>query len=191
MKAREKPVHAGQPQPSSSGRGSRAIAGVAEVHLARRRERRARPRHARRQHAVEHVDAAGDHAEDALGVAEAHEVARLVGGQERRRPADRLEHLGPALAHREPAERVAVEAERDDLLDRAAPQLRVGAALRDPEPQLARARAARRSAARPRAACAAPPPRARRATRRPAGRCRGTSRCRSRAAAGSRRRSRA
>ena len=33
---------------------------------------------------------------------------------------------------------MAVEAERRDLLDRAAPQLRVGGALRDPEEELAR-----------------------------------------------------
>ena len=85
-----------------------------------------------------------DHAQDPLRVADPHEVARLLGRQQRRRPAGRLEHLLAALPHREPAERVAVEVERRDLLDRAAAQLRVGRALRDPEEELPGARSCSR-----------------------------------------------
>ena len=67
----------------------RARSARCEGSSSRRRQRRARARRAGRQDAVEHVDPRRDHAEDALDVAEAHEVARPVGRQERRRPADR------------------------------------------------------------------------------------------------------
>src|SRR5919106_4766615 len=70
---------------------------VAEVEAAGPGERGARPRRARRQDAVEHVDAALDDSEDALRVADAHEVAGTVGGQERSRPAGRIEHLLASL----------------------------------------------------------------------------------------------
>src|SRR5215203_3514843 len=96
MYARLKRMQAGQSQSSSSGRGSRG------------------------QHAVEHVDTAFDDLEDALGVADAHEVARLGLRQQRGSPAHRLEHRLSVLPHAQTAERVAVEVERGDLLDRAA-----------------------------------------------------------------------
>ena len=69
-------------------------------------------RGARRQHAVEHVDAGLDHLEDPLGVADAHEVARLLGRQERARASAVVSNISAAvLADREPADRVAVEVE--------------------------------------------------------------------------------
>src|SRR5919106_3566375 len=111
---------------------------VAEVEAAGPGERGARPRRARRQDAVEHVDAALDDAEDALRVADPHEVARAVGRQERRRPADGVEHLRARLADGQAAERVAVEAERRDLLDRPPAELRVDPALGDAEEELPR-----------------------------------------------------
>src|SRR6187397_3243930 len=112
-------------------------ASVAQVQPAGRGQRGARTGGAGREDAVEHVDPGPDHAQDPLRVADTHEVARLRRWKERRRPGGRLEHLLPALADREAAERMPVEAERRDLLDRAAAQLRVGGALRDPEEQLA------------------------------------------------------
>src|SRR5436309_5576141 len=112
--------------------------GVPEVEASLPRERRARPGGARREHAVEHVDAALDHLEDALGVADAHEVARLAGREERSGPGDSLEHQPPILADRQAAEGVAVEVELGDLLDRAAAQVGVGPALGDPEAELPR-----------------------------------------------------
>ena len=114
------------------------IAGVVEIHPAGPRQRRPGPGGASRQDAVEHVDPRGDHPEHALGVAEPHEVPRPVGGEQRRGPADRCQHLLPALPDGQASERVSVEPERDDLLDRAAPKLGIGAALRDPEAQLPR-----------------------------------------------------
>ena len=118
-------------------------AGVPEVEAPLPRERAAGARGARRQDAVEHVDAARDHLEHALRVADAHEVARLLrrAGAARRR--DVASNIGVALlADAEAADRVAVEVERDELLDRAAAELGVEAALRDPEAELAAARAA-------------------------------------------------
>src|SRR5438067_7132463 len=111
--------------------------GVPEVEASLPRERRARAGGARREHAVEHVDAPLDHLEDALGVANAHEVARLAGREERSGPGDSLEHQPPILADRQAAEGVAVEVELGDLLDRAPPQLRIGRPLRDAEAELA------------------------------------------------------
>ena len=69
----------------------------------------------------------------ALRVADAHEVARPVLGQQRRAPRRSPRTCAPLLSDREPAERVAVEAELRDFGDRAPPQLGVGAALRDAE----------------------------------------------------------
>ena len=102
-----------------------------------------------------------DHAENALGVTEAHEVAGLLGRQERRRPADRLEHLGPALPHGQ-ARRARCRRTRARRSPRSSGAAAPGRFL----PARSRTAAApapgvRRSAARPRAACAAPHPRAR------------------------------
>src|SRR5690242_7878341 len=58
--------------------GIPGVASVADVHPAESRQSRAGPRHPGREHAVEHVDSAGDDAEDSLHVTEAHEVARPV-----------------------------------------------------------------------------------------------------------------
>ncbi len=59
-------------------------------------------------------------------------------GSSGRGPADGVEHLLAALADGEAAEREPVERQRDEPLDRAAAQLGVGAALRDPEAELTR-----------------------------------------------------
>src|SRR4051812_17561339 len=114
------------------------VARVAQVHLSCRRQCRARPRSPRRKHAVEHVDARRDDAENPLRIAEPHEIPWPVVGEERRTPGDGLQHLFLALTDGEAPQRVSIEPERDDLLDRSAPELRVRSALRDPEPQLTR-----------------------------------------------------
>ena len=57
--------------------------------------------------------------------------------QHRRRAVGRLEHRLALLADREAADRVAVEVELRDLLDRPLPKLGVDPALADPEAQLA------------------------------------------------------
>ena len=113
-------------------------AGVPEADPPARDERGARTRGAGWQHAIEQVDAPPDDLEDALGVADAHEIARLVLREQRRGPPDGLEHLVSPLPDREPAERVAVEGERGDLFYGAPPELGVDATLGDAEPELPR-----------------------------------------------------
>jgi len=71
-----------------------------------------------------------------LGVADPHEVAWLAGREQLRGPGGRLEHQRTLLADRKPAERMAVKVELCDLDDRAAAELRIGCALRDPEHEL-------------------------------------------------------
>ena len=110
----------GRRSPRRAGAGRARSGRCARLRRPLPGERRAGARGARRQDAVEHVDAARDHLEDALRVADAHEVARPVGREQRRGPGGRVEHRVARARRREPAERVAVEAERDDLLDRAA-----------------------------------------------------------------------
>src|SRR5579884_1697560 len=112
-------------------------AGVAQVEAALARQRAARPGRPGGQDAVEEVDAALDDLQHPFRVADAHEVARLLLGQQRRRLRRRLEHRPALLPHAQPADRVAVEAERDECLARAAAQGRVEAALGDREPKLA------------------------------------------------------
>ena len=112
-------------------------AGVPQVEPALPGERAAGAGGAGREDAVEHVDAGLDRLEDPLGVADSHEVAGLLGREERREPVGRLEHQRAVLADREPADRVAVEVELAELLERSPAQLAVGAALDDREAKLA------------------------------------------------------
>ena len=83
---------------------------VAEVEATLAGERRAHAAGARRQHAVEHVDAHAHTAHEGGGVADAHQVARLVLGHvlayER---CQGLEHGLVVLAHRVAANAVTGE----------------------------------------------------------------------------------
>src|SRR5579859_1861726 len=96
---------------------------VPEIEPSLPRQRAAGARRPRRQHAVEHVDAARDDLEHALRIADAHEVPRLLSRQERCSLRGRIEHRPAVLADAEPADRVAVEVERNEILRRAAAQL--------------------------------------------------------------------
>src|SRR4029453_11417573 len=66
------------------------------------------------------------------------EVPGAVTREERRRPRGCVEHELTGLADRQAAQCVAVEVEVGDLLDRAAAEVRVGGALRDPVEELVR-----------------------------------------------------
>ena len=106
---------------------------VAEVEATLAGERRAHTAGARRQHAVEHVDAHAHTAHEGGGVADAHQVARLVLGHvlthERRQ---RLEHSLVVLAHRVAANAVTGEvAALLQMAQRAQAQVQVHAALND------------------------------------------------------------
>ena len=99
---------------SHSGSSCSAAAryrGVAKVDPPFPGERRACPCGAGRQHAVEDVDPPRDDLEDALRVADSHEVARALRRQQGRRPPDAVEHLLPCLTHSETTEREPVERE--------------------------------------------------------------------------------
>ena len=90
------------------------------------------------QHAVEHVDAQRDDLDHADRVAQAHEIAGLVGGQHRRHGGQRGQHLVAALPHRQPADGVAVEADLDRARRALGAQREVEAALHDAELRLSR-----------------------------------------------------
>ena len=77
---------------------------------------------ARRQDAIEHVDAALHRADDVLRLADAHEIARPVAGQRRHGLVEHAEHRLLPLADRKAADGIAVEA--DVLRARAAEDCR-------------------------------------------------------------------
>ena len=76
-------------------------AGVTEVEATLARERRAHAAGTRRQYAVEHIDTHAHTAHEGGGVADAHQVARLVLGHVlARKRRQGLEHGLVVLAHR-------------------------------------------------------------------------------------------
>ena len=106
-----------------------------------------------RQHAIEHVDAALDRADDVVGLADAHQIARRVGGQLAGREIEAGEHRLLPLPDREPADRIAVEADLAQRVGRGPAQPLVERALLDAEH---RARSAARRRDRTRRASASP-----------------------------------
>ena len=111
---------------------------VAEVEATLAGERRTHAARARRQHAVEHVDAHTHTAHEGGGVADAHQVARLVLGHilahER---CQGLEHGLVVFAHRIAADAVTREvAALLQMAQRAQAQVQVHAALNDAKERL-------------------------------------------------------
>ena len=96
------------------------------------------PAGARGQHAIHHVDAALHRTDDVVGLADAHQVARLVLGQHRGRVVEHAEHRLLPLPDREAADRVAVEADGLQRLGALAAQRLGHAALLDAEERMAR-----------------------------------------------------
>src|SRR5207244_5409738 len=86
--------------------GSVAMARVADLEIAVAREEPAVPRIARRQHAIEEIDAGGHRLDQILRRAHAHEIARPLLRQLRR--GENAPAIRRRLAHREPADGVAV-----------------------------------------------------------------------------------
>ena len=87
-----------------------AVAGVSYLDVAVTRVQPAVARIARRQHAVEHVDAVADRLDDVFRRADAHQVARLVVRQPRRDMGFDAAHCLLRLADRQTADRIADEA---------------------------------------------------------------------------------
>lgn len=84
-------------------------------------------------HAVELIHAETDGFHEAGRVAHPHQVARAVGGKVRKRGSESGQHLGPALAHAQTTDAVAVEADLDGVLGALGTQGLVDAALHDAE----------------------------------------------------------
>ena len=86
------------------------VAGIHDVDLASPRERLAGTPRTGRQHAVEHVDAARNGADDVGGITGAHEISRLILGQRRHRRLQGAQHQLLSLADGKPADGVTIEA---------------------------------------------------------------------------------
>ena len=112
---------------SSANRALRRLNTPADVYA------RAGAAGAGRHHAVEHVDAARHRADQVVRRADAHQVARPVGRQQRHGRVQHGEHRRLALADRQPADRVAVEADLGQRVRRGGAQRGINAALHDAE----------------------------------------------------------
>ena len=84
-------------------------------------------------HAVEHVHPAGHALDQVLGPAHPHQVARPVGRQARMQVFEHGVALVLGLAHRQTADRVAIETNCLQAVQRAAAQVRMHPALDDAE----------------------------------------------------------
>src|SRR5712691_8605233 len=126
---------------AAPGVGGTRVAGVPrrlDLQPPPSREKQAVARDAGGQHAVEQVDACHPAAEEVLGRADAHQVARLLRRQERRGVRDAFPHLRRILADREAAQSIAGQVERGDLGGVPLAQLAVEPSLDDPEQVAAR-----------------------------------------------------
>ncbi len=90
------------------------------------------------QHAVEHIDAAGDQFEQLVRLAQTHGVAGFVSRQKRCGDFDSFEHVGDRFPHGETADGIPVEIEGDKVAGRLFPQVRITPALNNPEVTLSR-----------------------------------------------------
>src|SRR5688572_2696587 len=114
------------------------VAGVPELDRAMAREDPAVARVAGGQHAIEHIDACGDRFDDILGRADTHQVTRFIGRKPRSDVREHALHVGLGLTDRQSADRIAVEAYRDEAGERAVAKTLVHSALDDPEQCVAR-----------------------------------------------------
>src|SRR5688572_27862411 len=114
-----------------------AVARVPQLYEPAARVDPAVARTARGQHAIEEIDAGGDRGHDVLRRPYSHEVARPLDGQPRRGVLEYSHHLALGLAHRQPADGVAVEPDLRELPQRLVAQRLVHAALHDAEERVA------------------------------------------------------
>ena len=114
------------------------IFGVAQIEPAAPGEGLVMAARARRHHAVEHVDAAGNGFEQILRRADAHQIARPILRQHRSGHRDGVEHGGLPFTHRQPADRIAVEADVLQNPGALLSEVGIDAALHDAEQRLAR-----------------------------------------------------
>ena len=109
------------------------VAGVAQIDGALAGKGLGGAARARRQHAIEHVDAAQHGADQIGGFADAHQIARTVLRQGRDGRIEHRESRRLPLADRQPPDRIAVEADADQPCRGTQAQIGVDPALGDPE----------------------------------------------------------
>jgi len=85
------------------------------------------------ENAIHHVDTEAGVLLDFVGIADAHDVARLVFGQERQNFRDHFEGELARLANAETTDGVAVEIHFDEALGALAAKIAIHAALNDGE----------------------------------------------------------
>jgi hypothetical protein len=110
--------------------------GVLDVELASRSECLAVAAVARRQNAIEHVDAARYRFNQVFGSAYAHQIARFISRHAWRNVFDDVEHHRFFFADAQAANGVTVEADLYGSLKTLAPQIEMRAALNDSEERL-------------------------------------------------------
>ena len=115
------------------GAGVVGIAGIADAQQAVPGVEKAGAGVARGNDAVEHVHPAAHGLDDVLRLADAHQVARPVGGQQGGGGLEDVVAFLHRFAHRQPADGIAVETDLEQALGRFAAQAGIHAALDDAE----------------------------------------------------------
>src|SRR6056297_3027105 len=112
------------------------MARVLEVDLPPARPRLPRPARARGQHAIHHVHAALDRADDIVGLAHPHQVARLVFWQHFWSVIQTFQHGLLSFSNRQPANGIAVEADRAQRLGALLAKVALQPTLLNPEKRM-------------------------------------------------------
>src|SRR5713101_10036618 len=94
------------------------------------------------QHAIEHVDAAGDGLDQVFGRPDSHQITRLVRRHSRRDIFNYIQHHAFLFANAKTADCITVESNFNRALQTLAPQIEVRSALNDAEQSLSVAQAA-------------------------------------------------
>src|SRR3954447_9125842 len=89
---------------------------VAQVQWTTGCERLAGAARAGRKHAVEHVDPAHDRLDDVVRLADAHEVARTLGGQHVDGVVEAAEHRFLSLSNGKATDRITVESNVEEAI---------------------------------------------------------------------------
>ena len=113
------------------------MAGIAQIDGAVFGEGLCRPPRPGGHDAIEHVDAAQHRADDVQRPSHPHQIARTILGKMGRGGVQHLEHHLLALAHRQTAHRIAVEADLGQRRHRLTTQIGVNTALDDAEQAVA------------------------------------------------------
>src|SRR5690625_1556336 len=114
-----------------------AMAGIPDIDGPPPREGLPRAAASRRQHAVEHVDAATDSADNIVRLADPHKIARPLLRQLARRIVEHPEHGLLPLANGKSADRIAVETDSGQRLGALGPEVVKKAPLLDAEQRMA------------------------------------------------------